>query len=157
MSVICFNGVMEQLKIVRVQAYTPELAKSLAELMGQLSDSYVASEVPKDRLEVIIASPDRMQLIAELHGQLVGAATLTLIAGIVATKVWLDDFIVSEDESVRGKGVGYALWNEMLAWGREKGASSMQFTSKPTRIAAQKFYERQGARKRDSIPFKIDL
>lgn len=146
-----------ELQITEVREYSADVASGLGRLMRVLSEDLANEPIAEDRLRAIIESPTRAQLIAELQGRVVGAATLNLIVSLSGTKAWLDDFVVNNDESIRGQGVGYKLWSEMLSWSREQGATSLQFTSKSTREAAQIFYRRQGARERDTIPFRIDL
>ena len=95
-------------------------------------------------LEVVIAAENQTLLLARLDGKVVGMATLALLVGPIAgRKIYLDDFVT--DPSVQGKGVGSRLWDAMLSWGRQHGATKLTFTSNPKRQAAHRFYLHKGA------------
>ena len=112
--------------------------------------------VDKQLLQRIITSKSHVLLIARLANKIVGMATVSLLFGPAAgCKTYLDDFVV--DPSVRGKDIGSRLWEEMLAWGREHGATKMEFTSRPEREAAQQFYHKKGATVRATNAFVKQL
>jgi len=139
--------------IERVESYSAEIAVGIGLLMPDLSPRMDGQPIPEDVLRPIIESPDREQLIARMNGRIVGAATMNLIFGPAeGKKGWLEGFVVSSDETVRGKGVGYKLWQEMERWCQEKGVS-LCFSSHPRREAAHDFYERQGAQASGSTLF----
>ena len=87
---------------------------------------------------------------------MVGTATLNLIVGTAGEKAWLEDFVTSSEESVRGKGMGYAIWGELLNWCREREVN-LSFTSNPDREAARRFYERQGAEIIATTVFRVPV
>lgn len=144
---------IEDVSVRIVQEYTPEIASDIGALLPALSDTHNGEPVAEELLRGIIESPDRDQFVAELHGRIVGAATLNLILGPMGKKAWLEDFVVSQDESIRGKGVGFRLWRELRTWCVAREVN-LEFTSRPSRTEAHGFYERQGAEKRDTTPFK---
>ena len=57
------------------------------------------------------------------------------------------------DPTVQGKGVGSRLWDAVIDWGREQGALKLEFTSRPEREAAQRFYLKKGAVVRSTNAF----
>ena len=103
-----------------------------------------AIDALRQALEAVIAAENQMLLLARLDGKVVGMATLALLVGPIAgRKIYLDDFVT--DPSVQGKGVGSRLWDAMLSWGQQHGATKLTFTSNPKRQAAHRFYLHKGA------------
>ena len=142
--------------IERVPEVSFEIAKGIGELMPDLSTRISAEPIAEDLLRQIIESPDRDLFIARLNGRIVGSAVMNLIVFTSGKKAWLEDFVVSADESIRGSGVGYALWQEIVRWSREHEAP-LELTSAPTRATAHKFYQRQGAKIKPTAVFRYQM
>ncbi|USN96616.1 MAG: GNAT family N-acetyltransferase [Candidatus Nomurabacteria bacterium] len=139
------------ISVERLRAYTPEDAAGIGRLMPFLSESFLSTPIPEERLRAIIESDYHDQLVArEDTRRIVGAATLSLILGAGAGgKAHLEDFVTDPET----KGVGSALWKEMGAWCVERDVE-LHFTSRSSRIAAQHFYLNRGAEIRDTNVFK---
>lgn len=142
-----------------VRSYNPELAGEIGALMPALSARLTREPIAEAHLREIITSPYHDQLTARVEGLLVGAATMSLALGVANNnrKAWLEDFVVSDEERFRGTGIGFELWKGIIGWCRDKRASKLEFTSKPTREAAHRFYLRQGAVIKDTSPFSVDI
>lgn len=138
--------------------YSEETANRVRELLIQLSRSGKdRGEIPKEWFDDLIASPYHDMLIAyDDDNKIVGIATLSIIMGPIVRKVaYLEDFVT--DATLRGKGIGSALWNEMLVWAKEKGCTELCFTSGHGREAAQTFYLNRGAEIYDTNYFRKTL
>ena len=146
----------EEVTVRIADEYSPELAAGIGRLLPALSARHSGEPVSEDRLRAIIDSPDRDQFVAEVHGRIVGSAVLNLIVGNLDSKAWLEDFVVSDEEAVRGKGVGFRLWNAMKDWCLERDVY-LEFTSRPSRTEAHAFYARQGAVIRDTAAFRAEF
>lgn len=84
---------------------------------------------------------------------MVGKATVNLIVTELYSKAHLDNFITHP--SVRGEGVGLAIWEELVSWAKEKGASKITLVS--DREDAIQFYLHRGAVKRPDGYFSVTL
>jgi len=75
---------------------------------------------------------------------------LTLVVFRIPTGVraLIEDVVVSEE--ARGRGVGAALVDEALGLARQSGARTVDLTSRPTRVAANRLYERMGFERRET-------
>ena len=71
------------------------------------------------------------------------------------SRAWIEDVVV--DSTARGKGVGEALNREALKVAKEKGAVTVDLTSRPSREAANRLYQRIGFEKRDTNVYRFDL
>lgn len=137
--------------------YTEETADRVRELLIQLSRSGKdRGEIPKEWFDDLIASPYHDMLLAIDGDKIIGIATLSLVMGPITRRTaYLEDFVT--DSSVRGKGVGSALWNEMINWATEKKCSELRFTCGNGREAAQEFYKNHGAEVYDTNFFRKEL
>lgn len=134
------------MKVERLQQYTPEIATRIRELLIQLSRSGKdRGEIPKEWFDELINSPFHDMLVAyDENNNIVGIATLSVTMGPITRKnAYLEDFVT--DITVRGQGVGSALWDAMLEWCVEKGCGNLCFTCGKGREAAQGFYKAHGA------------
>lgn len=141
--------------IKTLDKYTPETAERVRELLIQLSRSGKdRGEIPQEWFEELIKSPYHDMLIAiDDNNKIVGIATLSIHMGpIIRKNAYLEDFVT--DNTVRGQGVGSALWNAMLDWAKEKGCKNLEFTCGNGREASQQFYKNHGATVYDTNFFR---
>jgi ribosomal protein S18 acetylase RimI-like enzyme len=134
------GGSLPGVTVEVLREVTDEVVEAFARLMPQLS----ASAAPPDRasLAAIVASPATTILIARSEGVIVGTLTLALFRIPTGIRAWIEDVIV--DESVRGRGTGQALTVEALRIARAAGAKTVDLTSRPSREAAGRLYEKVG-------------
>ena len=143
------------MRITRLTSYTPKIANRVRELLIQLSRSGKdRGEIPKEWFDNLIKSPYHDMLIAyDDNDNIVGIATLSVTMGPITRKnAYLEDFVT--DSSVRGQGVGSALWDEMLKWSAQKGCNNLVFTCGQGREASQEFYKHKGAEIYDTNFFR---
>lgn len=145
------------MQIKRLESYTPEIAARIRELLIQLSRSGKdKGKIPEQWFKDIIASPWHDLLYAEEDGKILGFACLSTTMGPgIGKNAYLEDFVT--DSTVRGKGIGSALWQAMLEWGREKGCKNLEFTCGNGREASQEFYKNRGATIYDTNFFRYQL
>jgi ribosomal protein S18 acetylase RimI-like enzyme len=132
---------------------TQELVTAFATLVPQLSAT--ATPPDADTLAKIIASPSNAILLARDQGKggaIVGVLTLVTFRIPTALRAWIEDVVV--DSSARGRGVGEQLTREALrvAWAR--GAQSVDLTSRHSREAAHRLYQRVGFVPRDTTVYR---
>ena len=146
------------MKITKLEKYTPEAANQIRQLLIQLSRSGKdRGEIPKEWFDELIASDHHDMLIAlDENDKIIDIATLSIHMGpIIRKNAYLEDFVT--DNTVRGQGVGTALWNAMLDWAKEKGCHNLEFTCGNGREASQQFYKNHGATVYDTNFFRKAL
>jgi ribosomal protein S18 acetylase RimI-like enzyme len=120
-------------------------------LIPQLSRSSPA--VGDAELAEIISSPATALLVARRDGgEIVGSLTLVLFRIPTGVRAWVEDVVV--DEAARGQGVGEALSREALRRAEAAGARTVDLTSRPSREAANRLYQRLGFRPRDTNVYR---
>ena len=145
------------MKVYRLEKYDEKIASRIRELLIQLSRSGKdKGEIPESWFNDVIASPFHDLLLAEENGKILGLACLSVTMGAgIRKNAYLEDFVT--DSTVRGKGVGLALWNAMVEWGKEKGCKNLEFTCGQGREASQQFYKNRGAKIYDTNFFRLEL
>jgi ribosomal protein S18 acetylase RimI-like enzyme len=132
---------------------TTELVDTFARLIPQLSSS---SQPPSaDDLRAIVDAPDSVLFLA-LDGQhVIGSLTLICYRMPTGVKAWIEDVVV--DEAGRGRGVGEALNRAAIDEARARGAKNVNLTSRPSREAANRLYQRLGFVPYDTNLYRFDL
>jgi len=117
-----------------------ELVTAFATLVPQLSSSPPPG---REELTEIAESRAAILLVARgTGGSLVGSLTLVLFRVPTGLRAWIEDVVV--DERQRGAGVGEALVRTALDRATAAGARSVDLTSRPSREAANRLYQRLG-------------
>ena len=81
-------------------------------------------------------------LLARLEGRIVGTMTLVLFPIPTGLRAWIEDVVV--DDSARGHGVGALINTRAIEIAEAAGAKSIDLTSRPSREAANRLYQRLG-------------
>jgi ribosomal protein S18 acetylase RimI-like enzyme len=130
---------------------TDEVLTAFGRLLPQLSRS--AAPLDADTLRTLVDWPGNRLLIARVDGDIVGALTLVMFPIPTGWRAWIEDVVV--EESARGRGVGAALTREAVRLARAEGARTVDLTSRPSREAANRLYERLGFQLRDSKVYRL--
>jgi ribosomal protein S18 acetylase RimI-like enzyme len=133
-------------------AATTEVVQALARLLPQLSSSPPPTA---DEVGSIVAHPDSVLFLARVEGSIVGTLTLIFYRIPTGLKAWIEDVVV--DDAARGHGVGEALNRAALDEARRRGARAVSLTSRPSREAANRLYQRIGFVARDTNVYRYDL
>jgi ribosomal protein S18 acetylase RimI-like enzyme len=132
---------------------TDEVAQAFGRLIPQLSRSAPALE--RDALAQIASHGAVSLLVARSGGVIVGTLTLVMFPLPTGLRAWIEDVVV--DEAARGQGAGEALSLAAVDLARDAGARTVDLTSRPSRAAAGRLYERIGFSQRDSRVYRYAL
>ncbi len=136
-----------------LDSVTPEVVEAFARLVPQLSRS--APPPDAGTLASIISSPASTVLIARSEGKITGTLTLVIFPIPTGIRAWIEDVVV--DEAARGLRIGEALTRKALELAGAAGARTVDLTSRPSRVAAGRLYERVGFTERDSRLYRYAL
>ena len=130
-----------------------ELVQAFARLIPQLSKS---SPPPgATELTAMVSAGASDVLLARLDGVIVGTLTLVTFRIPTGVRAWIEDVVV--DDSARGHGVGDQLNRFALDLARDKGAKTVDLTSRPSREAANRLYQRIGFEPRETNVYRYSL
>jgi len=130
---------------------TDQDAAAINRLLAQLSRS--APPLDAEAVRQVAAWNGNSLLAARAGGEIIGILTLVTFPIPTGLRAWIEDVVV--DESARGQGVGAALTLEAIRLARAAGARTIDLTTRPSREAAGRLYERLGFRLRDSRVYRL--
>jgi ribosomal protein S18 acetylase RimI-like enzyme len=147
---------MANVQIIEATQVTPELVEAFGRLIPQLSSS---NPPPTEtELAAICESEASVLLLAvdrDVDDQILGSLTLAWFRIPTGVRAWIEDVVV--DEAARGFGVGELLNRSALDRARELGAKTVDLTSRPSREAANRLYQRIGFVSRDTNVYRFSL
>jgi ribosomal protein S18 acetylase RimI-like enzyme len=130
-----------------------ELVAAFSCLIPQLSRS---ATVPTPDLirQIVDAQASTVLIARDLrdNGRIVGMLTLVVFRIPTGVRAWIEDVVV--DKTMRGRGVGEALSQEAVRLAVGLGARTVELTSRPSREAANRLYQRLGFTLRDSNVYR---
>jgi ribosomal protein S18 acetylase RimI-like enzyme len=140
-------------EVVECDEITPAVVAAFERLTPQLS----SSNPPPTRaqLEEIAQSPATVLFLAQDGDAIVGTLTLALFRIPTGLRAWIEDVVV--DESARGRGVAEALNRAAIDRARAAGAVSIDLTSRPSREAANRLYQRIGFELRETNVYRYSI
>ncbi|HEY6532971.1 MAG TPA: GNAT family N-acetyltransferase [Acidimicrobiales bacterium] len=147
---------MSNVEIVEATEVTPELVAAFERLVPQLSSSNPPPT--EDELAAIVDAPASILLIAVDHDAddaILGSLTLAWFRIPTGVRAWIEDVVVDGD--ARGRGVGEALNLHAIERARLLGAKTVDLTSRPSREAANRLYQRIGFEPRDTNVYRFDV
>jgi ribosomal protein S18 acetylase RimI-like enzyme len=128
-----------------------ELVSAFARVIPQLSSS--SPPPTAEQLGEIVASPATVLFIARTGGgTVVGSLTLAIFRVPTGVLSWIEDVVV--DEAARGAGVGEQLVAAAIHRAEDAGAKSVDLTSRPSREAANRLYQRAGFQTRETNVYR---
>lgn len=139
--------------VERATTVTDEVVDAFGVLIPQLSSSNPPPT--REELEAIVRSESSVLFLARVDGRIVGSLTLATFRIPTGVRAWIEDVVV--DTSARGHGVGEALNRAALDEARRRGAVTVDLTSRPSREAANRLYQRLGFVARETNVYRYDL
>jgi len=137
-------------RIERAERVDDELVDAFERLIPQLSSSSPAPSA--EHLRELVSSPDTVLFLARVDDRILGSLTLAFYRIPTGLKAWIEDVVV--DGEARGHGVGAELNLAALVEARARGAKDVNLSSRPSREAANRLYERLGFKARDTNVYR---
>jgi len=142
------------MEVTRIIEVTDEISAAFNYLIPQLSSS---SAIPSKEQLQEIATNDSLFIARDPEdgGKILGSLTLVTFRIPTGIRCWIEDVVV--DETARGKGIGEALTWAALARAADMGARTVDLTSRPSREAANRLYQKVGFKLRESNLYRYNL
>ncbi|MDR2038903.1 MAG: GNAT family N-acetyltransferase [Bacteroidales bacterium] len=138
------------LVIEQVKEINAEIVDALSRLMLQLSpDGKIPGRV---NLERIVSRKGSYLFIAR-NPDIIATLTLLVAESPLGAKAWIEDVIV--DKEARGQQVGEKLLIHAIDFAKTLDISSINLTSMPERVAANKLYHKVGFEKRETNVYRL--
>lgn len=139
--------------IERAERVDDELVEAFDRLIPQLTSSSPAPG--RELLSALVANADTVLFVARIDGRIIGSLTLALYRIPTGLKAWIEDVVV--DPAARGRGVGEMLSSAAIDEARARGAKDVSLTSRPSREAANRLYQRIGFVARETNVYRFTL
>lgn len=146
-------NVNSSVEVLVVAEVTDEVVAAFERLIPQLSSSNPPPS--KEKLASIVESEASHLLLAVVDGEILGSLTLVMFTIPTGIRAWIEDVVV--DGAARGKGVGAILNEAAIDLAREAGATTVDLTSRPTREAANRLYQRLGFEQRQTNVYRFKI
>jgi len=142
------------MEIERITEISDEVVDAFNFLVPQLSTS---SLIPTREHLAEIAANESLLIARDPQqgGRIVGSLTLVTFRIPTGVRAWIEDVIV--DQAQRAKGIGEVLTRAALARAAELGAKTVDLTSRPSREAANRLYQRVGFKLRESNLYRYTI
>ena len=144
---------MSAVNVTPVIVASDEVLAACNRLIPQLSSS--SRPITLAELTEIVDAEHTVLLAARSGTEIVGLLTLVVFRIPTAVRAWIEDVVV--DESARGSGVGEALSRAALAEAARRGAKTVELTSRPSREAANRLYQRIGFVRRETNVYRHEV
>ena len=144
------DATSNDVSVVEATVVDDELIAAFAHLIPQLSQSSPPPDA--DQLRVLVEGDDTVIFIARVGGVIVGSLTLAFYRIPTGLKAWIDDVVV--DDAARGRGIGRLMNEAALAEARRRNAKDVNLTSRPSREAANRLYQRIGFEARNTTVYR---
>lgn len=142
-----------RVEIAPATEVTDGLVAAFGRLIPQLSSS--SPPPTAEALAEIVANPNSVLFVARDGDEVLGSLTLAFYRIPTGIKAWIEDVVV--DDAARGRGVGEALNRAALDEARRRGAKDVSLTSRPSREAANRLYQRIGFEARTTNVYRYSL
>ena len=143
-----------------IAAATPELHEAMGRLLPQLSRS--AAPMSEADVERFLSQSSVHLFVfraetadADGNNPILGMLSLATFEIPTGVRAWVEDVVV--DEAARGQGAGLALVEAAIEHATTIGARTVDLTSRPTREAANRLYQRAGFQLRETNVYRVTL
>lgn len=148
------EGSGSPIKVEAVLTADPELINAIARLVPQLSSS--ATLPTAYELETIVESPATTLFVArDADQQIVGSLTLAIFRVPTGVRAWIEDVVV--EATARSGGIGTALVNAAIDTARKAEARTVELTSRPDRVEANRLYQKLGFETRETNVYRLAI
>jgi ribosomal protein S18 acetylase RimI-like enzyme len=138
------------IEVEAVRQVTDDVVEACRRLLPQLSSA--AAVLDADDLARIVDHQGNTLLVARDQGAIVGMLTLVTFPLPSGLRARIEDVVVDQD--ARGRGAGTALTMAAIDLARQQGARDVDLTSRASRAAANRLYQRLGFQLRDSNVYR---
>ncbi|MDN3292539.1 GNAT family N-acetyltransferase [Streptomyces ficellus] len=144
---------MSELSVAVLDRVNDRVVEDVNRLIPQLGKDTAGCDAA--HLERVIGNASNVVLAARLGPRVVGLLTLVVVVLPTGVTSRLEDVVV--DREHRGRGIGLALVQEALREAKRRGAQEVDLTSRPSRVAAHRLYEKVGFVRRETDVFRYAL
>ena len=118
-----------------------------------MSEADVERFLAQSGVHLFVFRPDTAD--AEGNHPILGMLSLATFEIPTGVRAWVEDVVV--DEAARGQGAGQSLVVAAIEHAQKIGARTVDLTSRPSREAANRLYQRAGFQLRETNVYRVTL
>src|SRR3990167_836534 len=141
------------LSFVRITKEKSGVRDAVNRLLPQLSDS--ARTLSRAELKKLLGDKNTYLCFAVFDGEIAGMGTLLFLRAPSSFRARVEDVVV--DTKFRRRGIGKNLMLHFIRVAKKAGVSTIDLTSGPSRIAANRLYRSLGFEKRKTNVYRMTL
>lgn len=139
--------------IIEPKEYRHDYARAVQRLTDQLTPEPM--EVNREVWHQLTGRPDSHLFLLTDGEEIAGMISVGIYFSPTGGKAWIEDVVV--DEAYRGRGFSKLLVEHAIRLARSQGATSLMLTSRPSRTAANRLYQKMGFVRRETNVYKMEL
>ena len=140
-------------EIVEVKDFIPAYTDAVQKLLEQLTNRPV--KLTGTTLRKIKSQENTHLFFLLADQEIAGMLTVGIYHSPTGGKAWIEDVVV--DEKYRGQGLSKQLVTHAVRFVKEQGIPLIMLTSNPTRIAANKLYQKLGFEQKQTNVYRMNL
>lgn len=141
------------IEIQEVKDFTPAAVDAVQRLLKQLTTHPV--KLTETALKGIISQENTHLFFLLADKEIAGMLTVGIYYSPTGGKAWIEDVVINE--KYRGQGLSKQLVTHAIRFVKEQGIPLLMLTSNPTRIAANKLYQKLGFEQKQTNVYRINL
>ncbi len=140
------------IEIVELNTLTDAQVQEVIGLMGELDPTItVTTEMVKRTVE----APGTHFIAVTAEEHIIGCASLCVFDSPTGRKASIEDVVVST--AYRGQHIGKQLMKHVIEYAKTLVPITLQLTSRPERVAANKLYQSLGFQKRGTNAYRMEI
>ena len=144
------------MKISILKKVSTEELRDIQELLNQLSGKPEGhSAIKLKTVEGMVSDAKTLLVVARNEAHIVGMGMIGVIQDFDGPAGHIDNVVVLD--TYRGQGIGEEICKELIALARKKKLMEIDLTSRPSRIAANKLYQKLGFELRETNVYRMKL
>lgn len=140
-------------EIVELKDFIPAYTNAVQKLLEQLTNRPV--KLTETTLKEIISQENTHLFFLLADQEIAGMLTVGIYHSPTGGKAWIEDVVM--DEKYRGQGFSKQLVTHTVRFVKKQGIPLIMLTSNPTRIAANKLYQKLGFEQKQTNVYRMNL
>lgn len=129
------------ISIQEVTSFSDEVLDAIKRLLPQLTE-FKPIPAPSEVDEIINSQSSSIWVAKNEQEMIIGMCCLVVYRTVTGIHAWIEDVVV--DKNARRQGIGRQLTQAVINAAQQKGAESINLTSRSGRIEANRLYQEIG-------------
>lgn len=143
------------IRIEQLKEASAEAVNDISRLLSQLRENPEEHVATLNELKAVVEDKNVVFIVAKDGDHIIGMATLYMLTKFSKRIAYVEDVVV--DGAYRGQGLGEKIMRALIDIARAEGVKTLNLTSRPARVAANKLYQKLGFEQKETNPYRLRL